>query len=357
MPRAAQYFPSESELSDDSGIDLGVYQCASCGLVQLNSEPVWYFKEVITATSFSEETRKIRLGQMTEFVKKFNFSGKTMLEVGSGKGEMLDILEEAGINATGMEASKEAVEEGRAKGRRMIEGYIDDDHIDLSGNLYDGFVCFNFLEHVPDPASVIRKIYNNTTQDAVGFVTVPNLTYLLETKCHYEFVADHLSYFTESTLCFAFESNGFDVIDCRVINNDNDVSIFIKKKTALDLSGDFLETENLCLKLTELIATYTGQKKKVAVWGAGHRTLALLALGQVEDIEYVVDSAIFKQGKYTPVLHREIVSPEALVNRPVDLILVMVPGIYPDEVVSTIEQMGIGSDVAVLRNHEVQMLP
>ena len=55
MPKAAQYYPIEDEFEDDKGIILNVFQCSDCGLVQLNTSPVEYFREVITATSFSAE--------------------------------------------------------------------------------------------------------------------------------------------------------------------------------------------------------------------------------------------------------------------------------------------------------------
>ena len=54
MPKAAQYYPNENEFKDDKGIILNIFQCSDCGLVQLNINPVDYFKEVITSTSFSE---------------------------------------------------------------------------------------------------------------------------------------------------------------------------------------------------------------------------------------------------------------------------------------------------------------
>ena len=63
MPKAAQYFPSKDEFADDKGIVLNIFQCSDCGLVQLNTNPVEYFKEVITATFFSEEIKKSRFNQ------------------------------------------------------------------------------------------------------------------------------------------------------------------------------------------------------------------------------------------------------------------------------------------------------
>ena len=90
----------------------------------------------------------------------------------------------------------------------------------------------------------------------------------------------------------------------------------------------------------------------MAVWGAGHRTLALLALSKTDDIAYIVDSAKFKQGKFAPVLHARIVPPDHLKEERVDLMIVMVPGLYPGEVLKTLEQMNVKTDIAVLRGNK-----
>ncbi len=355
MPKAAQYFPKKDEFRKDKGIALNIYQCSACGLVQLNIKPVNYFREVITAASFSEKTRLSRLGQMKEFVARFGLSGKKVLEIGSGKGDMLDILKEAGLKPAGIEASPGSVRIGRAAGRKMVNGYIGDVNR-ITGRPFDAFISLNYLEHLPEPGRVIRNIYNNTAAGAAGFVAVPNLDYLLETKCFYEFVPDHLSYFTEKTLTHAFEKNGFSVLDCHAINEGNDIAAIVKKREPLNISGQFNEVNALIKNLQEIVADYKAKKKKVAVWGAGHRTLALLALSKLKDIEYVVDSAKFKQGRFTPVLHLHIVSPEHLRARRVDLVVVMVPGLYPSEVLKTLIQMDIGADIAVLRGNKIEFI-
>ena len=215
MPKAAQYYPRKDEFAHDRGIALNICQCTSCGLVQLNAKPVDYFKEVITVATLSEKASLSRLNQMKELVNKFSLQGKKVLEVGSGKGEMLDVLAKAGLQATGLEASLESVTIAHSAGRKMVHGYIGDPP-EVSGSPFDAFISLNYLEHLPDPGTVIRNIYKNCRIDAVGFVTVPNLDYLLKTKCFYEFVADHLSYFTKKTLTHAFEGNGFDVLDMGV---------------------------------------------------------------------------------------------------------------------------------------------
>ena len=366
MPKAAQHFLVEKEFPNDEGINLDIFQCASCGLVQLNIEPVSYFKEVITAASISGDARKSRLVQMSDFAKKYNLIGKKIIEIGCAKGNMLDIIDEAKMEAYGLEYSAESISIAQKAGRKVIKGFLDDLDI-IEHGPFHGFVCLNFLEHMPNPKFAINKIYNNLHPDGVGLITVPNLNYLIDTKSFYEFVADHLSYFTIDTLKNAFQNNKFDVLECSLINNKNDILIIVKKNSKkinedklqinkIDLKNDYDEVEKLIKDLKKIVQEYKLNNKKIAIWGAGHRTLALLALSDLKDIEYIVDSAKFKQGKYSPVIHTKITSPETLKESKVDLLIVMVPGIYPDEVIKTVRQMQIDTKLAKLKDNKIEFI-
>lgn len=355
MPKAAQFYPKKNEFAQDTGITLIIRQCSSCGLVQHDSKPVDYFKEVITAATLSEKSRQLRLNQMKELSKRFGLAGKRIIEIGTGKGEMIDVMNEAGFIAAGIEASLESVKIGKNAGRKMIYGYIGDKK-KIEGSLYDAFISLNYLEHLPRPGNIIKNIYKNTTADAVGFVTVPNLEYLLRTKSFYEFVRDHISYFTGKTLTYAFEVNGFDVLDCNLINNDNDIAITVKKKKRLELSEQYVEVEVLINDLQKILNDYKAKNKKVAVWGAGHRTLALLALSKANSIEYIVDSAKFKHGKFSPIVHTPIMPPDHLRENKVDLVIVMLPGIYPDEVCKTLDMMNLDVDKAILKDNKIEFM-
>ena len=366
MPKAAQHFLKKEDLPSNESINLDIYQCNSCGLVQLSIEPVSYYKDVITAASISGDARKSRLKQMLKFSSKFKLKNKKIIEIGCAKGDMLDIIEEAKMKAYGLEHSSASVAIAHNEGRKVIRGYIDD--LDKIENApFQGFICFNYLEHIPNPKSVINKIYNNLDVDGVGLVTVPNLNYLLATKSLYEFVADHLSYFTIDTLKNAFEDNGFDVLECDLINNENDILVIVKKTShkktkkilevkKINLKNDYIEVEELITNFKKIIKDYKNQNKKIAVWGAGHRTLALLALSKVSEIEYIVDSAKFKQGMYSPVINTKIVSPEALIEDKIDLLIIMVPGIYPDEVIKSVKQMNINVKIAKLKDNTIEFI-
>lgn len=355
MPKAAQYYPEKNEFKKDNGITLAIRQCSFCGLVQHRMPPVDYYREVITAATLSEKSRLSRLSQMKTFAEEFGLTGKNILDIGTGKGEMIDVLNEAGFKSIGLEASKESVLIGRAAGRKILNGYIGQSK-KISGGPYDAFISLNYLEHLPNIGAVIRNIHGNVADGAMGFITVPNFDYLLKTKAFYEFVTDHISYFTIKTLMYAFEINGFDVLKAWTINNENDIAAFVRKKSVLDLSVQYSKVDALLKDFQKLTDYYRINGKKIAIWGAGHRTLAFLALSKVIDIAYVIDSARFKQGKFTPVTHFNIVSPSHLKEEKVDLVIIMVPGLYPSEVLKTLEQMNTGVEVAMLRDDRIEKI-
>jgi hypothetical protein len=98
--------------------------------------------------------------------------------------------------------------------------------------------------------------------------------------------------------------------------------------------------------------------KRVAVWGAGHQALAVMALAEVGPrVRYVIDSAPFKQGKRKPATHVPIVGPEAVNRDPVDAIIVMAAA-YSDEVARTIRARSAASlQVAILRDSRLEVVP
>ena len=67
MPRVAQFLPDQSSVQSDSGLDLHIWQCTGCGLVQLSDDPVYYYQDVIRAAGLSEEMRAFRLEQFRGF--------------------------------------------------------------------------------------------------------------------------------------------------------------------------------------------------------------------------------------------------------------------------------------------------
>lgn len=355
MPKAAQYLPDADSLENDKGAELDVYQCSGCGLVQLNSEPVPYYREVIRAAAFSPEMGKFRNRQFRNFLEKFSLVGKKILEIGCGRGEYLSLMQEAGAVAYGLEYGREAVNHCVKNGMKVYKGFIQKSTANIESAPFDAFFIMNFLEHLPDPNATLRGICNNLSNGALGLVEVPNFDMLLKNNLFSEFIGDHLFYFSKETLNATLTRNGFEVLESNIIWHDYIISSIVKKRLALDLS-QFSNHQNFLKKEIQNYICRFGYKK-VAVWGAGHQALAVLALAGIKgEIRYVVDSAPFKQGKFTPATHIPIVSPDTLASDPVDAVIVMAAS-YSDEVARIIRQkFGQRIAVAILRNSGLEII-
>ncbi len=355
MPKAAQFLPDAKDLGSDKGVDLEVCQCSGCGLVQLSNDPVPYFKEVIRAAAFSPEMRIFRIEQFKNFVGRFSLEGKKILEIGCGKGEYLSLMRESGTDAYGVEYGEESVMDCVGAGLKVTRKFVDANSSALPDAPFDAFFVLNFLEHIPDLNSTLRGIYQNLSDQAVGLVEVPNFDMILKRKMFSEFIGDHLYYFTRETLTSTLSRNGFEVMECRPAWHDYILSAVIRKRTPLDL----YEFTQIQLKLSRELRKFIDKygEKKVAVWGAGHQALTILSLADLGGkIKYVIDSAPFKQGKFTPATHIPIVPPETLKTEPVQAVIVMAAS-YSDEVAKIIrEKLGDVIQIAILRDYGLEYL-
>ena len=149
MPKAAQNFPSAEELDIEFGENLKICECISCGLVQLDNEPVPYYREVIRAAAFSEDMREFRVQQFREFVEKYLLYNKKVVEIGCGKGEFLALMRDAGTDAYGIEYSSESVEHCKKENLNVTKNYIEKENERLPNFPYDCFFIMNFFEHLP----------------------------------------------------------------------------------------------------------------------------------------------------------------------------------------------------------------
>ncbi len=348
MPGAAQYLPSLDNLTNDKGVDLEVCQCSGCGLVQLSNDPVPYYREVIRASAFSTEMTDFRQTQFGEFVRQFDLTGKKVLEIGCGRGEYLSLMQTAGSDAYGLEYSAQSVQICLENALNVSQGFIESRTQVLDNAPFDAFINLNFLEHLPDLNTVLGGIHHNLAADAVGLVEVPNFDMMLRDNLFSEFIGDHLFYFTADTLRTALTLNGFEVLSCREVWHSYIISATVRKRERLDISRFYHYQTQLKNEIERYLARFGD--KKVAVWGAGHQALAVLSMSELAGkICYVVDSAPFKQGKYTPATHIPIVPPDALETDPVEAIIVMAAS-YSDEVTGIIRQRFDSSiNVAILR--------
>lgn len=354
MPTCAQNIPNRDSLHDDTRMDLNLFQCSSCGLVQLDCDPVPYYRDVIRAGGGTKTMTDLRRAQYGHFIDKCSLVGKRILEVGCGQGEFLEMLEGFNVHGFGIENNQLLVDLATRKGLTVYRDFAEDDGHDLQGAPYDAFMQFNFIEHQPDPNGMVRCIRENLVPMGVGLVTAPSFEYI-RNDCVYEVMRDHLAYYSERTLSFLFEKNGFDVLERGVVNKDT-VYVIVRKQE--HLTRDTFKTNYVQIKnsLNSFVDKMAKSGRRLSFWGASHQCFTAASfLSCPEKVESIVDSAKFKQGKFSPASHIPIVAPEQFFASPSDSLLILAPG-YTDEIAATVTSRTSAVKLFALRSDTIEEL-
>ena len=356
MPASAQHMPDAQGVKEDRGLTLDLCQCMGCGLVQFDCEPVDYYRDVIRAGGFSKTMVELRRYQYKHLIDSYHLEGKKFIEVGCGQGEFLKVLSEFPVEVHGIEHDPHLVELARAQGLDVTEGFTETEDTRFAGGLYDVFLSFNFLEHQPDPSTMLQAIYRNLEDDAMGLITVPSFEYIMDHNSYYELIRDHLAYYTFETLTPLLERNGFQVEECEVINRDT-LSVIVRKRPQIDTENLLECYVNLKREMETYMKYLDAWDKKVAIWGASHQGFTLAATTKLgERARYIIDSAPFKQGKFAPASHLPIVGPDHFHEHPVDAIIITAPG-YTDEIAASIRRkFGTSVEIRAMRSNHLEMV-
>lgn len=353
MPSIAQNLPQKSQLLEDKGVDFDVLQCNWCGLIQLNCQAVPYYKSVIRASLVSSEMTSFRKLQFQKWINKFGLEKKTILEIGCGNGEYLSLLSKYCEYAVGIEYSQKAVELCKKNGLNVIQGFPTN-NLKLPNYKADGFICLSFAEHWPDPVNTLKNIHKILSEGAIGIIEVPNTDMIIEEGLCSEFMTDHLCYFTKKTLKTLMSITGFEVLDMDVVWNGYILSAVVKKQEKVKFKIGMNKKANLSMKILDYVNN-SNHHSGVAIWGASHQAFSILAMAKLgQDIRYIVDSAEFKQGKFSPATHIPIFSPSKLNEAPVSALIVMASS-YTKEVLEQIrKKYRFIEHVAVVENDEIR---
>lgn len=397
MPASAQNIPAASELAEDHPMSLTLCQCPSCGLVQFDTEPVDYYRDVIRAGGGTRTMTRLRheeYARLLTAMQEHHIHGRRIVEVGCGRGEFLRMWQNlaedpegaaalardqardplsgqpnaAPLHLVGLEHKPSLVEEANAvadKKYRVYEGFATGD-VRYPEGPFDAFVQFNFLEHQPDPCDMLRNIGRNLKPQALGLITVPSFEYILRYNGYYELLRDHIANYTEFTLQKLLQDCGFELLSMDLVNRDTIEAIVRKadpdELSELHYSGRLIDVsalrdsyDRLSVSVNAHIDHLSESHRTMAIWGASHQGFTLAATTKLGGrVEYIIDSAPFKQGRFSPASHIPIVAPDYAVAHPVDEILIVAPG-YTDEIAGIIrERFDENVRILVLRTDRIE---
>jgi hypothetical protein len=152
------------------------------------------------------------------------------------------------------------------------------------------------------------------------------------------------------------ETNGFDIQEMGLFNEDT-IYAYVRKRPVVALSGLSTNYMKLRSELNALIDDLKAQGRCVALWGASHQGFTIIACAGIgEKIEYIIDSAEFKQGKYSPATHIEIISPAEALSRAANAIIIAAPA-YTKEILGVIlSTYPSDTHVSALRQDGIEVL-
>lgn len=349
-PSGAQHFVGAADLARTRAITLTVVACGSCGLVQATTPPVDGHRRAITAAGVSAPMRAHRLDQARRLAARAQDHGGRLLLVGCGNGYELPILAEAGFRPEGVEWGGRSA--SAPDGYTIHDGYPQRGSA-LPGAPYGAFACFNFLEHAPDPRGFLSAIAMSLEPGGVGVVEVPNYAAQHAHGRVTDYIADHLSYFTDETLRAMLTLSGFVVESLAMVRDGENLEAIVTRRAAAALAD-----ESATLARTRAaVRLFFVENPGAVVWGASHQALTLLAgIDPAHAPTAILDSAAFKHGMFAPASAIPIVAPTPDALAGADAVLVVAAG-YEREIVATLRTtLAFGGAVWAVRGAELARL-
>ena len=323
--------------------ELELAACEDCGFVfnaAFAGEKLSYGEDYDNTQSHSPYFAGYMAELARHLVREEGVRGKSIVEVGCGKGAFLRMLvaePDAGNTGVGFDPSYVGPESD-LQGRLTFQRRFYDE--DCASVPADVVVCRHVIEHVPRPLELLRAVRRALARARAPriYFETPCVEWILRNRVIWDFFYEHCSLFTAASLRTAFERTGFEVRGVRHVFGGQylwlEAGVAPAPREATRdpdaiaaLGRDFAADEAaLRMRWSERVAELA-RGGKVAIWGAGAKgtTFAHLVDPANRLIDCVVDLNPNKQGRFVPGTAHPIVGVADLGARGVRSAILMNP--------------------------------
>jgi SAM-dependent methyltransferase len=280
-----------------------------------------------------------------------------VIELASNDGYLLQYYQAAGIPVLGIDPApgpaKAAIERGI---ETLVEFFTLDlaDRLAAEGKRADVIHANNVLAHVADTNGFVAGIARLLKPSGVAVIEVPYVRDLID-HCEFDTIYhEHLCYFSVTALTRLFARHGLSLNRVkRVPIHGGSLRLFVEPVERVEQSVKQLLAEEEQLGLTRfdyyadfaarvrrvieslqsLVRGLKREGKRIAAYGAAAKGTVLLnasGLG-TDEIDFVCDRNIHKQGRYMPGPPLPIVAPDRLLEAMPDYVLLL-PWNFKDEI-------------------------
>ena len=142
---------------------------------------------------------------------------RRVVDLGCGRGELLELLRELGVSAYGIDVDADFVAQARAKGLEIVQQEAVTHLEALEPGAVDTIVASHLIEHLP-PTTFFRLIELAGTKlapDGLMILETPNPTSVLGGSVNFHRDPTHVHPIHPDTLAFLCEQAGFSNVEVR----------------------------------------------------------------------------------------------------------------------------------------------
>jgi 2-polyprenyl-3-methyl-5-hydroxy-6-metoxy-1,4-benzoquinol methylase len=201
-----------------------IVECARCGLVysspRFDNHDIVGTYEAVEDALYVEE-REGRVLTFEHHLKPLEHltgppSARRLLDVGCHVGVFVEIADQHGWEAWGVDPSRWAVEQGRQRQLRLVQGTLES--AQLPGGDFDVVTMWDTIEHLPDPAATLSRAHALMARDGLLVVHTIDIdsafARLMGSRWPW-LMEMHLFYFSRRTLRAMLAKCGFEVLSDR----------------------------------------------------------------------------------------------------------------------------------------------
>lgn len=338
--------------------------CEDCGFIfNQHFEPdALEYSEHCEESQGASPTFSVWLESLVDqLIDEHGMTGQHILEIGCGKAEFLALLCERGNN-TGIGYDPAFVEGRHGPAAERVVKLIPK-LWDPSKGIHEANVvaCRHTFEHIAPVAAFLRDLRKAIAEsDTRVFFDLPDTSRVLEEGAFWDIYYEHCSYFTQDSLQRLFRRCGFKV--SRLWSDYQDQFLMLLAEPCESGRQEPFEASHMRKQIKGFQQRVAGQLEhwrerlqraadageSVALWGGGSKACAFLCrIDGAGHIQQVVDINPHKQGYFIPGAGQPVVAPEALLQAPPDLVIVMNP-VYRQEIADQLASMGLGPVIECL---------
>lgn len=352
--------PEEAKAARTGEVKLGF--CDHCGFIcntAFRPEIVEYSARYEETQGFSGTFNAFHRALATRLIEKHDLHGKTVLEIGCGKGEFLMLLSELGGNrGIGIDpgAHPERLTGEAADRVTLIPDFYSEKYSDHD---VDFVACKMTLEHIITPFDFVAKVRRGLAHrtESVVFFQVPETLRILRQCAFEDIYYEHCAYFTPGSLSRLFAAAGFREFDLTIEYDSQYLTIEARPNPAGNAPAE-APTDDMD-ELRDLVASFPTRMaakmavwrerlegwrregQRVVIWGSGSKAVSFLtSFGPYGEISHAVDINPYRQGAFIPVTAQAIVAPTDLPSINPDVVVVM-NAIYEREIRESLAGLGL----------------